>query len=253
MKHALLVGEMGVDRQGPVVIPEVARVERPKKGTGVEAEPLPIGRGEGPITPHRAQRQTVVGIHQDCIRGFQGLRPEAPLRHLLQHVGANPFDTVRHGGKAEVRAVGDECRQQRHGKVRDTGCRLPRGSKGTGEAAPGIDLAQEVFNPHAGQRCIDGPAEVGEPWGDLQGITPFQVQPAVVNGHKGIVRQPTFRLAGHEIEFLLETGEKVLRGLGELQLSIGMLPFHRPAGGIIDQMRKGHVPSAGGEIHVPGA
>jgi hypothetical protein len=51
MKHALLVGEMGVDRPGPVVIPEVARVERPKKGTGVEAEPLPIGRGEGPITP----------------------------------------------------------------------------------------------------------------------------------------------------------------------------------------------------------
>jgi hypothetical protein len=97
------------------------------------------------------------------------------------------------------------------------------------------------------------PPEVCESWGDLQGITPFQMQPAVVNGHKGIVGQSTFRLVGHDIECLLETGEKVLWGLGELQLSVGVLPFRRPAGRIVDQMRKGHVPSAGGKIHVPGA
>src|SRR5689334_11922354 len=55
VKHTMLVRDMGVDRQGLIVIAEVARIERAQEGAGLEPKALAIGRRHGPITPHGAE------------------------------------------------------------------------------------------------------------------------------------------------------------------------------------------------------
>jgi hypothetical protein len=56
MKHAMLIGGMCVHGQRPVVVPEVARIERAKEGARLKAEALSIGRRHGAIPPHGAER-----------------------------------------------------------------------------------------------------------------------------------------------------------------------------------------------------
>jgi len=56
MKHAVLIGDMGVDRQGLIVIAEVARIERAEERTSLEPEALPIGRRDRPVAPDGTQR-----------------------------------------------------------------------------------------------------------------------------------------------------------------------------------------------------
>ena len=254
MTHARLVGDRGGDRPGPVVIPDVARGERTAEGTGVETAPWPIGRGAGPIAPHRAPRQTVVGMHHDRVRGCPGSRPETPLRPLWPPVGGHPCPTRGHRGEAEMWAVGDAGRQPRPGTVREAGGPCPRGANGTGAATPGLDLPPAVGTPPAWPRPIDGPAAVGESGGgDLQGLTPFHLPPAVANGHHGLVGQSTGRLGGDGLEVPLATGEHGLWGLGERPRGLGMRPCRRPAGGIGDPRRQGDGPSTGRTLHVPGA
>jgi hypothetical protein len=109
MKDAVLIRDMGVDGHSPIIIAEIARIERAKQRTGLEAEALSIRGGAGPIAPHRTERQAVMEVDQQRIRGFERVLPQAPLGHLLEHVGRNlVLDTVGHGGDAQIRAVGDE-------------------------------------------------------------------------------------------------------------------------------------------------
>src|SRR5712691_3076504 len=56
VKYTVLIRDMGVDRQGLIVIAEVAWIERTQEGTGLEPEALTIGRRHGPITPHGTER-----------------------------------------------------------------------------------------------------------------------------------------------------------------------------------------------------
>ena len=54
-----------------------------------------------------------------------------------------------HGGNAQIRAVGDEGGQQGDVEVGDTRSTFTGAAKDAREVTPGIDLGQQVLNPHA--------------------------------------------------------------------------------------------------------
>ena len=111
MQDTLLLRHLGVDRHRTVVIARGARGERAEPRTGLEPEALSVGGGPRAIAPHSAQGHVVMRVDQRGGRGFQRRRPQAPLRHLLEHVRGAPFDTLGHRRQPERRAGGHQGRK----------------------------------------------------------------------------------------------------------------------------------------------
>ena len=84
----------------------------------------------------------------------------------------------------------------------------------------------------------------------VQGIPPFQVQAVVANRDEIISRQAARGLLGRRIECLLEPRDKVIRLLGQSEFGVGEIALVLPAGRIINQVGKRHMPSTLRQIDV---
>jgi hypothetical protein len=76
---------------------------------------------------------------------------------------------------------------------------LIRSVERLGEPTPRIDLGQQVFDPHPGQRALNGPAQVFDPRWKFKCIALFEMQTALSNRGKRIVGQSSFSLLSDRI------------------------------------------------------
>jgi hypothetical protein len=123
--------------------------------------------------------------------------------------------------KAQIRAMGDQSGQQGGEEMRHTGCLIVWTAKRVGETTPGINLHQEIFNADERQRALNSAAQLRDPGWEFEGIVAFQVQTVVADGRKRMARQAVCRPLGHRSERTLETCDKVVGLLGELEFGIG--------------------------------
>lgn len=72
-----------------------------------------VDSGAGSVAPDAAQRQPMVMVNQNRVGLLQCCLAQEPTIDVLQLLGSNLVDTVAHGGKTEIRAVGDEDGEQR--------------------------------------------------------------------------------------------------------------------------------------------
>jgi hypothetical protein len=119
----------------------------------------------------------------------------------LQHIGRDAFHTVGHHGNPQIRAVGDQRRQERGQKIRETGRTFAWTAKRSRKIAPGIDLHQQILNAHQQERTFNSAMELYEPGWKVKGIALFQVLPILANGHERIARQSPFGLLGHLMKY----------------------------------------------------
>jgi hypothetical protein len=93
-------------------------------------------------------------------------------------------------------------------------------AKRVGETTLGIDLHQGIFNAYERKRALNRVAQMCDPGWEFEGIAAFQVQMVMADGREVIAQQPTFSVLGHRIECTLETRDKVVGPLGELEFGI---------------------------------
>src|SRR4029453_4738755 len=104
-----------------------------------------------------------------------------------------------------------------------------------------------------GKRASNGPSQLENPWGQLQGISTLEMQAMLTNRKKLVRRYSTFCLFRHGIKFPLELGTEVGRCLGKFEIQVGIRTFLFPAVRIVDQMAEGDMTTTLREIHIPGA
>ena len=114
----MLVGGVGVQRECPFIVAEVAGIEGAEQTVALDGEPLAIGRRAAAVTPDPAQGQLVMVIDQDRVRRLECRFAQEPAAGILQLFGGDGIDALRHGGEAEIGAVGDQGGEQRGGADR---------------------------------------------------------------------------------------------------------------------------------------
>ena len=183
-------------------------------------------------------------VHQDRIGGFQCFVTEEPRRDALEHVRRDPDGTIAHRDDAQIRAMGNQRRQEGSGKVGGTGWGITEGREGLRKATPAIYRHEQLFNPDTGQVRLNHAAQFLDAWRHVEGIIAFGAQAILLDRHKGIGRPAGHGLPDDAIKGLPELPE----GLGSLprhrQLGIRLVALLRPLGVVIDQLPEGDMAAA---------
>ena len=79
------------------------------------------------------------------------------------------------------------------------------------------------------------------------------MEPVATDRHKVVAGESLGRLLSHDIKLALELCDEVVGLRGQLEFCVGILTLVLPPRGIIHEMSKGDMPSAGREIHIPRA
>ena len=148
--NAVLVGRVSVERERPVVVAKIARVEAGEQTVALDREALAIGGGATTVAPDAAQLQAMMVIDQDGVgRLERGLAQEPPAG-VLQRRCSEAVDALAHGGEAEVGAVRDQGGEQRPGQIGVARLIPVERLEGAGEAAPFVYVLQQILDAYAG-------------------------------------------------------------------------------------------------------
>ena len=216
-------------------------MEGPEQAVALNGETLAIGRRAAPVPPHLAQRHRVMVVDQDGVGCLECRLAQEPAAGVLQALGGDGIDALCHGGKTEIGAGGNQGCEQ--GAVRITAARFiaTQRLESASEAAPAIDLFQQVFDAHPRQTDLHGFPQGLYPWRDRQRIGPLEFQFAVQNGGKFVVRQ----VGGSGPSRLLvrggECGDERLRRGRQVEPPIRLGPVLQPPPVIVDQIPEGDV------------
>lgn len=143
----------------------------------------------------------MVVVDQGGIGGLEGFLSQEPLAHILQHVDGDAGRALAHGRDAEVRAVRDESGQQGGVDILGAGGKAAEGAKFPAEPTPGINLAQQLFDPHRRQAGLDQAAQLQNPLGELQRVAPMEFQPAFRDRSEPVGAHAGSGFAGDLLEF----------------------------------------------------
>jgi hypothetical protein len=125
----------------------------------------------------------------------------------MEHIHCDALSTFAHEGYAEIRPVGDQRREQRGIEALGQGRYADQWPEGPGKLAPGIDLAEQIFDPHPGQMRVHHPPQGAHLCRDLQGIPVFEMQPTINNRRKRVPCQALGHRCGHVCKVGVELGE----------------------------------------------
>ena len=103
----MLIGGVGVQGDGALIITEVARIEGAEQAAALDGEALAVGRGAAPVAPDGAERQAVVMVDQHRAGRLERRLAQEPAADILEPIGGDGIDALGHGGQAEIGAVGD--------------------------------------------------------------------------------------------------------------------------------------------------
>ena len=165
----MLVGGVGIELQRAVVVAEIARIDAAKQAVPLDREALAIGGGAASVAPDAAERQAVMVIDQDGVGRLERGVAQEPSAGVLQRLGGERVDALAHGGEAEIGAMRDQGGEQRPVRVAATGLIAAERLEGAGEAAPFIDVLQQILDADARQAGTDQwratrAARAGSPW-----------------------------------------------------------------------------------------
>ena len=180
---AVLVGGVGIELEGAVVIAEVARVDAAEQAVALDGKALAVRGGAPAVAPELAERQAVVMVHQDGVGRFDGGLAQEPSAGILQGVGGERVDALAHGGQAEVDAVGNQGGQQRAVRVGPAGLVAAERPEGAGEAAPLVDVLQQVLDADAPQAGADRGTQFAGRVRDGHGVALLELESPLGKGH----------------------------------------------------------------------
>ena len=178
----------------------------------------------------------MVMVDQDCVGRLDGGLAHEPAADVLQLPGCDAVDALAHGGKTEIRAVGDERGEQRAVWIRSAGFVAAERLKGVGEAAPRVDILQHVFDARPRQARLYGRAKLPHRRRDRQRVGFLQLQPSILDRGETVGAQAHGRVAGGPVERGCDPVEKGARRGGEIEPAIGVAAGLLPAPLVIDEI-----------------
>ena len=153
------------------------------------------------------------------------LLAQEPAAGILQLFGGDGIDALRHGGEAEIGAVGDEGGEQRAVRIAAPRFVAAERLKGAGEAAPVVNVLQQVFDAHAWKACLQGFTQLAHRARDRQRVGALQLQPVVLDRGEAVAGQARPRAAaGGLVEGGGDPVEKDLRIGRQIEVAIGLDP-----------------------------
>jgi hypothetical protein len=115
------------------------------------------------------------------------------------------------------------------------------------EAAPFIDVLQDVFDPHPGIAGAEGFAQLFQLARDGQRITPLELEATVMHAGKPVARQAIRRSSSDAIELGEQSAEKVVGVARQIKLLISLRPMFLPIAAVVDQIPERDLLTAFGE------
>jgi hypothetical protein len=191
-------------------------------------------------------------VDQDRVGRLERRLAQEPAAGVLQLLGGDGIDALRHGGQAEVGAVGDQAGQQRPVRVAATRFVAAERLEGAGEAAPLVDVLQQVLDAHARQARPDGVAQLAHLAWDRQRVGLPQLQPAVPDRGEAVVRQAGRCRAGGPVERGGTPVEELLWIGRQVEPAVRLSPALPPAPVVVDQVPERDVLAAFGQEQVAG-
>ena len=116
--------------------------------------------------------------------------------------------------------------------------------EGTDEAAPLVDVLQQIFDPHARQAGGNGGAQLAQHGRDQQRVALLELEPAIADGGEAVAGQAALCGARRAVEFLAEPGQEDLPVGRQVEAPVGLLAGLLPAPVIVDQVPKRDVVAA---------
>ena len=175
-------------------------------------------------------------IDQDRVRRLECRFAQEPAAGILQLFGGDGIDALRHGGEAEIGAVGDQGGKQRAVRIAAPRFVAAERLKGAGEAAPVVNVLQQVFDAHAWKACLQGFTQLAHRARDRQRVGALQLQPVVLDRGEAVAGQARRRAAGGLVEGGGDPVEKDLRIGRQIEVAIGLDPALLPASVVVDQV-----------------
>src|ERR1700756_818610 len=141
-------------------------------------------------------------INQGGIAGFERCFAQIPTADFLQSFQRDALGTLRHGGRAEIGGMRGNGGQKCGIKVLKTRFVSRQGSERLSKSAAFVYVTQQVLDADARKTGFDSLTQPVDPFRDLQGVRPFQMQLSVAKRHKGILREALIQLSGDEVKLL---------------------------------------------------
>ena len=242
---AVLVGCVRVKCERSFVVAEVARIEAAQQAIPLDREALAIGGGAAAVAPDAAELQAVMVIDQNGVGRLERGVAQEPSAGVLQRLGGEAVDALAHRGETEVGAVRDQGGEQR--AVRIGAARLVTAERleGAGEAAPFIDVLQQVLDAHAWQAGANGGAQFMQRARNQHRISPFELEPAIADLGKAVARACRVSAArAARSNSAVSRVRNVLSVNRQVETLVGLFTGLLPLRLIVNQVPEGYVVAA---------
>ena len=241
---AALVGRVRVKCERSFVVAEVARIEAGQEAIPLDREALAIGGGASAVAPDEAELQAVMVIDQNGVGRLERGVAQEPSAGVLQRLGGEGVDALAHRGETEVGAVPDQGGEQRAVRIGAARLVTAEGLEGTGEAAPFIDVLQQVLDAHAWQAGANGGAQFMQRARNQHRISPFELEPAIANLGKAVGGHAALRGPRRPVKLGAKPSQECLPVNRQVKTLVGLFTGLLPLRLIVNQVPEGYVVAA---------
>ena len=144
--------------------------------------------------------------------------------------------------------MGDESGQQGWIYIADAGGSVDERTKLAAEPTPGVDLAQQRFDPHCGQASLDQTAQFEHPIREFQRVPLMQFQPAFRDRSELVGAHAGRGFVDNVLKFLPQVSNNLIAFAEERQLLVGSLSLSLPAVVAVNQVGEGNVMAAAAQV-----
>ena len=139
-KDGGLVGDVGVDADGLLVVAVIPWVIGRQQTAGPHAKALGIRGGEGARAMHGAQGQCVMAVDNLGTGRGERFLPHEVMQHMPEHVDRDALDAGAHRHHTEIGGLGNQGGQERFIEMRWPGLMSLNGREVAAKAGEVIDL-----------------------------------------------------------------------------------------------------------------